>query len=234
MKVDVVFAAGDLAEAKVKGKVAIVIDVLRATSVMVTALNNGAKEVIPVLSPEEAFALKKENPKQVLLGGERDTLAIEGFDYGNSPLDYVPGVVENKTIVMTTSNGTRAIKGSVAANKIVIASFLNVKSIVESISEGDDPVLVCSGSNDFFTIEDSLCAGMIISILGQIFDIQLSDGALAMKELYETNKDLEQIASGGNHYKLLQKRGFYDDLKYCFQKNSIQLVPYYKAGRIII
>jgi len=80
MKVDVVFAAGDLSEAKVKGKVAIVIDVLRATSVMITALNYGAKDVIPVLSPEEAFSYKRENPKLVLLGGERDTLPIENFD----------------------------------------------------------------------------------------------------------------------------------------------------------
>lgn len=234
MMVDVVFAAGDLTEAKVKGKVVIVIDVLRATSVMVTALNNGLKEVIPVLSPEEAFAYKNENPGPILLGGEREALPIEGFDYGNSPLDYIPAVVQNKSLVMTTSNGTRAIKGSVGASKILIASFLNVKAVTDKIASEKDLVVVCSGSNDLFTIEDALCAGMIVSKIASNNDIKLSDGAQAMKKLYEVNEGLEPFVSGGNHYQLLQKRGFYDDLKYCFQKNTINLVPYYKDGKIIV
>jgi len=234
MEIDIVYAAGELSEQKVKGRVAIVIDVLRATSVMVTALKNGAKEIIPVLSAEEAFRLKEKNPEQVILGGEREALLIDGFDYGNSPLDYTADVIAGKTLVMTTSNGTRAIKGSVAADKVLIASFLNAKAIEDCIKEGENVVFVCSGSNDLFTIEDSLCAGMLIKRLYKKFNVSLSDGAMAMKVLFESNDELEKLTSSGNHYKLLQKRGFYDDLQYCFVKDSINIVPFYKNGSIVI
>jgi len=234
MEIDIVFTAGELIEQKVKGKVAIVIDVLRATTVMVTALKNGARDVVPVLSAEEAFKIQSNNPDGVILGGERDALRIDGFDYGNSPLDYTADVVEGKSLVMTTSNGTRAIKGSVAADKVLIASFINAKAIEDSIKEEENVVFVCSGSNDLFTIEDSLCAGMLISKLSKKFKMQLSDGAMAMKVLYETNTEVRILASGGNHYMLLQKRGFYDDLDYCFMQDLINIVPFYENGSIVI
>jgi len=234
MEIDIVFAAGELTEQKVKGKVAIVIDVLRATSVMVTALKNGAKEIIPVLSAEEAFRLKEKNPEQVILGGEREALPIDGFDYGNSPLDYTADVIRGKSLVMTTSNGTRAIKGSVAADKVLIASFLNAKAIADCITKDEDIVFVCSGSNDLFTIEDSLCAGMLISRLNEKYSVRLTDGAMAMMVMYKTTKDVKKLASQGNHYKLLQKRGFYDDLDFCFVKDHINVVPFYENGSIII
>ena len=233
MKIDIIVSAGELEPSLVRGKIAIVIDVLRATTVMITALQNGAECVIPLLSPEEAFALKEKLGANVVLGGERKALFIEGFDFDNSPFSYTKEAVENKTVVMTTSNGTRAINGSVEANEVIIASFGNVPTVVRYCRTARDIVIVCSGSGDAFTLEDCLCAGLIASELSKYKEARLSDVAISLKELYKRLKDeVYEVASLGNHFNLLKNKGFVDDLRYCFEIGTCNVLPIFDGTKI--
>src|SRR3712207_4750383 len=152
MKIDVIISANDIKEEKVKGKTVIIIDILRATSVIVTALNNGCNEVIPVLEVEDAMKIVKDNRKKYILGGERNALKIEGFDFSNSPLDYTKDVVKDKTLVMTTTNGTRAIHGAMSAKNILIGAMINARSVANKVLELDnDLVIINSGTNGEFS-----------------------------------------------------------------------------------
>ena len=235
MKIDIVGSAKDIDPDQLEGASVIVIDVLRATSVMVTAFENGVKEIIAVSSPDEAFEIKKNN-KDVILGGERNADFIPGFDLDNSPFNYRSDIVSGKTLVMSTSNGTRAINGSLNARKLVVGSFLNASAVAAAIVNDKKVVLVCSGSNNMFTLEDSLCAGYIVSALDHSnIDISPSDFAIAMMDLYNNNKfKLHEIASKGNHYQILVRKGYQKDLDYCFEKDKLNVVPVYDEGRLIL
>jgi 2-phosphosulfolactate phosphatase len=236
MNIDVILSAREIFPDKVEGKTVVVIDVLRATSVMATALANGAKQIIPVLTPEEAFDLQKQmGAENVVLGGERNAVPIPGFDYGNSPLSYPPEVIKDKTLIITTTNGTRAILNSKGASKLYVASFLNDKAVVEAIKNDEDVVLVASGSKNHFTMEDSLCAGKIAHDLEQLVGAQLSDVAIAMAYLYEQNKDnIHAIGSKGKHYKRLTGLGELKDLEYCYQSDMLDVVPVYTKGGALV
>lgn len=233
MKIDVIVSARDIEPELVRGKVAIVIDVLRATTVMITALQNGAECVIPLLSPEEAFALKDKIGENVVLGGERKALFIEGFDFDNSPFAYTQEAVMGKTVVMTTSNGTRAINGSIEAKEVIIASFGNIPTVVRYCRNKPEIVIVCSGSGDAFTLEDCLCAGLLASELSKYKEARLSDVAISLKELYSRlQNEVFEVASLGNHFNLLRKKGFEEDLRYCFEIGTCNVLPIFDGERI--
>ncbi|MCW3787838.1 2-phosphosulfolactate phosphatase [Plebeiibacterium sediminum] len=234
MKVDIISSAREIFPDRVEGKVVVVIDILRATSVMVTAFANGAKSVVPVMTPEEAFEIKEQlSADQVVLGGEREAMPIAGFDYGNSPLSYVPEVIKNKSLVITTTNGTRAILNSQKAVKLYIGAFINDKAIVDVLKGEKEVVLVASGSYDEFTIEDSLCAGKLAYDLQKQYGAELTDVSIAMSNLYRLNcDDIHKLVSQGAHYKRLKSMGFFKDLDYCFKSDLFQVVPEYKNGTI--
>ncbi|WP_289054749.1 2-phosphosulfolactate phosphatase [Carboxylicivirga marina] len=234
MKLEVIGTAQQVSADLVKGKTVVVIDVLRATSVMVSALNNGAKGIIPVLSPDDAFDIKKENGTDVILGGERHAEPIEGFDYGNSPLSYNKEVIAGKLLVMTTTNGTLAINNSLSAKELLIASFANDKAIVNEIKNHKDVALVCSGNNGLYTLEDALCAGRIIHLLQeQSVELELTDFALTIESLYEINATkLHETASKGYHYNVLKTKGYLKDLEYCFRSGICDNVPHWN-GQVI-
>lgn len=215
--IDIIPTAKDACPKNVGGDTAVIIDVLRATTVMVTALNSGASKIIPVLSPEEALCIKADH-KNVLLGGERKAELIAGFDLGNSPLSYTPEVVAGKTIVMTTTNGTRAILNSHSAQHRYVACFLNAAQIARQLMNHQHIVLICSGADDHFTLEDALCAGYIVCLLKQLdTGLIMSDFATAMMSLYNSSSfDVRMVASQGRHYKVLESKGFHDDLNFCF------------------
>ncbi len=236
MTVDIILSAREIFPDKVENKTVVVIDVLRATSVMTTALANGAKQVIPVLTPEEAFDLQSKMGKEnVVLGGERNAVPIPGFDFGNSPLSYSPEIIKDKTLIITTTNGTRAIINSKGAKTLYVGSFLNDKAIVEALKNEEEVVLVASGSKDLFTMEDSLCTGKIAHDLEKMVDVKLSDVAIAMSTLYEQNKNnIHVIGSKGRHYKRLSGLGETKDLEYCYQSDIFDIVPVYtNDGKLI-
>ncbi len=144
--------------------VAVVMDVLRATSTIVHALAAGAECVIPCGTIDDARRLAaKEAPGTFLLGGEREGLMIPGFDLGNSPTDYSPAVVAGKKIIFTTTNGTVALIRAKEARRVLIGALTNLNAVVELLTEETGPVhLVCAGTNGHMTLEDVLCAGGIV------------------------------------------------------------------------
>ncbi len=215
--IDVIPTAKEACADNVGSDTAVIIDVLRATSVMVTALNNGAEKIIPVLTPEEALGIKLASP-EILLGGERHAEKIDGFDFGNSPLSYGAENVAGKTIVMTTTNGTRAILNSASAKHRYIACFLNARQVARQLKQHQHIVFICSGADDCFTLEDALCAGNIIYLMKQEDpSLMMSDFAIAMMSIYTAAAfDVRSIAANGRHYRVLKEKGFHDDLDYCF------------------
>lgn len=156
--------------ANLAGGTVVIIDILRASSTIITALHNGAKRVIPCGTPDEARLIRQEsNAETVLLGGERGGVRIEGFDCGNSPTEYVPGRVTGKTIAFTTTNGTQALLKSAAAETILIGAFINRQAVVDRLHSDQRPVhLVCAGTDSQITGEDVLFAGAIVESLQQI------------------------------------------------------------------
>lgn len=226
MTIDVAISAAIQPEQTTE-KLVVVIDVLRATSVICTGLYHGAKAFIPVETVDEAQNIKSDDK---LLAGERKGFKIDGFDLGNSPLEYTADIVKDKTIILTTTNGTRAIKNSTHPHELIIGSFLNLNTICEYIQQQErDVCLVCAGTVNKFSLDDALCAGNIISVLTTIdVTIQLTDVAFAHKTLYESvaNKDLHTVLKEGcKHYSYLKQNGFSADLDYCLRRNACPVLP---------
>jgi 2-phosphosulfolactate phosphatase len=232
MKVEVILHAGLLDGYDFEGKEAVVIDAFRATSVIVEGLCNGAKSIIPVESVAEAMALKSANPA-LILGGERDGVLIEGFDLDNSPLSYSLENVKNKEIALTTTNGTRAMKGVTGAAAVYLGAFLNVSAVANKVSNAKNLVIVCSGSENTVSLEDSLCAGAIIYYLESLTSIEWSDTAYMLKTLYKDERnDLAVFLSKGEHYKELVSKGFENDVQFCLQLSKRSVVPYYDGTTV--
>jgi 2-phosphosulfolactate phosphatase len=163
-----------------RGGVAVVVDVLRATTVMIHALANGCEAVIPCAEIDEAKGVAADLPRgRAILGGERGGLPIPGFDLGNSPGDFTREVCEGNTLVMTTTNGTRAILASLEAERVYIASFANLRATSEELivqflkkDHGHPIHVVCSGTEGFVSFEDSLLAGAIVeSLIGRVLKL---------------------------------------------------------------
>ncbi|MCQ2203431.1 MAG: 2-phosphosulfolactate phosphatase [Bacteroidales bacterium] len=236
---------------------AVVIDVLRATTTMSVALHNKASQIIAVRTPEEALDIRTRLGNDILLGGERNADKIDGFDLDNSPRSYTSDVVANKTIVMTTTNGTQAINSCQSAKHILIASFPNVVNTLSVLGEilcnepSSDVYLICSGTEGRFTIEDGLCAGLIIHHL----EGEKSDFAIALEQLYlssfnntkvpsilssdttaetfcQINSLLKNVTSRGEHFKRLRRKGYEADIDICFNISLHHNAIECKNGRI--
>lgn len=233
MKIDLIISADYIKDKIIEGKTVVVIDILRATSVIITALNNGCSKVIPVLTVEEAFELSKHSRKDYILGGEREALKIEGFDFSNSPLDYNKEVVDGKTVILTTSNGTRAIKGCSAAKSIYIGAMLNAKYVAKKIiEENRDVVFVNSGTKGQFSMDDFICAGYMINYILNEGSAEVSDIAKTADYVYKNNKDIYSFVKDATHYNVLKSLELNKDLEYCIKKDIIKIVPEYKDGVI--
>jgi len=156
----------DVAEERLAGSVAVVIDLLRATSTICQAISSGASEVIPCLEIDEALAVAEAAGRSsVILGGERKGGKISGFDLGNSPCEYTPEVVHGRKVIITTTNGTRALHHARRAKRALAASFLNLAAVVESVRNEPRIDVLCAGTDGEPTREDILAAGAIVSRL---------------------------------------------------------------------
>lgn len=216
-------------------KITIVIDVLRATTTIITALQNGAKEIIPVGSIE--FAMKVSGDTfsgQTLLAGERNTKKIDGFALGNSPLEFDPELVNGKSIVFFTTNGSKAIVKAKYSSELLISCFLNIKAIAEHISKKTEIVILCSGNNGLFSFEDSVCAGNLINELKLINeDLCLDDASKTCLFLYGKNKkNLKKMLKETEHGQKLIEQNFKKDITYSAQQNIFSSVPVYDTGSI--
>lgn len=230
MLVDVILSAGDVLPRRVEDRNAAVIDVFRATSVIVEAMSNGAKAIYPVATIEEAIEkADKLGRDNVLLAGERNTVMIDGFDLDNSPLKFTREVVAGKIIVQTTTNGTRAVRNASPADNLYVASFLNMKAVCEKLAEGGkDIAIVCSGRCDEYTAEDGLCAGAMAEILSEDYGCGLTDIAEVMVRTYkEAKNDLKAGLATARHYNDILRRGYNADIEFCLKRNIYDIVPYY-------
>ncbi|MCJ7783530.1 MAG: 2-phosphosulfolactate phosphatase [Desulfobacterales bacterium] len=218
-------------------RVVVVIDVLRATSVMVHAMSQGASEIIPLATVEEAFRMAKAFPRGfVILGGERENKEIPGFDLGNSPKEYVAERVKGKKLILTTTNGTRAFHTVSSGKEILAGSFFNIGAIAQRCLELNKNIFIFpSGDEGNFSLEDTLCGGMLIDLIirkekKQIF---LTDASYCAQILYQRFKDnLLEAFHLSHHGKELIHRGFEDDLAYCAQIDMTPLVPIFREGVI--
>ncbi len=238
MRINVILSPANYDELYFTGKTTVAIDVLRASSTIVTALMNGAKEIIPVGSVE--FAMKASSSMfggQTLLGGERNTKKIDGFNLGNSPSEYSREMIEGKAIILFTTNGSKAIVRAKFSEQLFIASFLNLEAIAKHLVAHNQPVeVLCAGRNNAFSLEDTVLAGKLITeIMNLKEDVELSDSARASVSLAKSlGKNLKKMMLESEHGKILVENGFAADIAYCSKLNITDIVPVFNGGTVKI
>jgi len=239
MHIDIQFLPFPPTPNLLSNRTVVVIDVLRATSVIVHAMSQGAKEIFPVKTVEEAFQKAKTFPRDMtLLGGERESQKIEGFDLGNSPREYIAGKVRGKRLIMTSTNGTKAFHSVTSAAEILVGSFFNISATAErGLKPGRDLLIFPSGDEENFSLEDTVCGGMLIDRIIKIGrrSITLTDASHSAYILYERFKaNLVEAFRLSRHGKELIDRGHEEDLPYCAQIDMTNIVPVFKEGVIKI
>ena len=232
MRVDVFFTPQELTPAEIANRAVAVIDVLRASTTIATALANGARAVVPFASSEEvvtrATSLGKGAAK---LAGERKMQAIPGFDFGNSPLQFSADAVDGQTILMSTTTGTAAILAVQGARDVIIASYVNfsaVLSMLRAALRGDtDVAIVCAGQDRRFALEDAACAGLFVRHLtGAQASVDINDAAQAAMLIdRKFGRTLKKLVNTSAHGAALAEAGFGDDLAACIAVDSIPVVP---------
>lgn len=220
------------------GRQAVVIDTLRATSVMLTALGNGARAIIPVAEIEDALRLRR-TLDHVRLCGERGGEKIAGFDFGNSPFEFTPERVKGQTLVMTTTNGTRAVLATEGARVRMIGALLNAPAVAQTLAErGGDVTLLCAGTAGLFTREDALTAGAILHDLETCRRVEMDDMSRVCLELYEDAAGrpggLAASLAHCTHAQNLLRLGFERDIHYCMQHGGLSQVAYYDGSGITL
>jgi 2-phosphosulfolactate phosphatase len=219
-----------------RGTQAVVIDTLRATSVMITALNNGCRQVIPTIEIDEAMARKRTMlDEQVLLGGERNAVKIPGFDLSNSPLEYTPETVRNRVLVLTTTNGTAAIHRVAGAQRVLIGGMLNASAVAAKLKGAGHVTIVCAGTRGKFSLDDVFTAGCIIARLRENDpDLALDDLGFIAEMLYHRYKtDWRPLIKNASHYKILKECGYLEDIAYCMREDALNIVPVWSDGIIV-
>ncbi len=239
MRLDVIFGAASVAPSDVAGKVVAVIDVLRASTSIATALANGARAVIPMESSEEVVTRSKAFERSdVLLAGERKMLAIAGFDLGNSPLQFTRDVVEGKTVLMTTTNGTPAIATTSGARDVVIASYVNFTAVLTmlrtALRGGTDITLICAGRDRQFALEDAGCAGRYVThVTKRLTGVELSDAAQACALIdRKYGESIFKLFDASEHGRALKAAGFADDLAACAAIDSYPVIPIFQDRQV--
>jgi 2-phosphosulfolactate phosphatase len=234
MQITVLQSVKDINPNQLINQTVIVIDVLRATSNIITALMYGCKEIIPLETIEAAEKLKAPGD---LLGGERNCLNLLDFDFGNSPYEYMTPYVQDKRILMTTTNGTRVILQANQAKHILAGAFINAQACARAAMElNEDVAILCAGTNDAFSWEDGLCAGLLVNELQQKTNhsFQVNDFGLCMLSSYsEVQPNLLQAILQSANGKKLSQLGFERDILYCSKVNISDFVPILSDGMLI-
>lgn len=238
MKLEVFMSPGELVPGDVQGRVVAVIDVLRASTTIAVALANGARTVVPVEAVDEVITRAKQfDAGQVRTAGERRMLPIPGFDMGNSPLEFTPSAVNGCTVIITTTNGTRALTALQGARDIVVASYVNqaaVSAMLRAAARSNDISIVCAGTEGHFSLEDAACAGRYVrSITHASPSITTNDAARACALIDGRYGDnIAEIFKESSHGRALAEAGFGDDLLACAQLDSHPVVPIYQDRQI--
>ncbi|WP_418792471.1 2-phosphosulfolactate phosphatase [Phosphitispora sp. TUW77] len=236
MNVDIIPTLKEVKAQKIYGKTVIVLDIFRCSSTIVTALANGCAEIIPAVTLQEAKSiLEKKHQKNILVAGEIRGLKCKNFKNGNSPLEFQEPLVKDKIIILTTTNGTKAIKYCKPAKQVLIGSFLNVDAVCSrALGYQKDIIIVCAGSEGKIALEDVLAAGYHVSVLKkQMPEIRFAELAKTFYYLYLYFKsNLKQVLLSTRSGINLQNLGYIDDIYYCLQENKFRVVPIYKNNII--
>jgi 2-phosphosulfolactate phosphatase len=235
MHIDVISCVKEAQSDPFAHKTAIVVDVLRSTTTMVAALALGCTGILPAETIGSAKLLQQQGE---LLCGERFCKRIPGFDYGNSPLELQKEDIAGKRLIMTTSNGTRAVHKAVRSEHLLMGSLVNARACALQASQyRRDVVILCAGAQDTFCLEDGLCAGGLIHEWMAIYGeegLTLNDFGCAMLYAYKDRKDhLKETLQSCPAGKKLQKLGFGQDLTYCSQWSVSDVVPIWEDGTIV-
>lgn len=230
--VEVCFTPNNYSYFKGRFEIVVVIDVLRATSAICSAFENGVKNVIPVATLEEAKAYQE---KGYLVGAERQGQIVDGFDFGNSPYSYMQPELKGKEIVLSTTNGTRAIHIARDAETLVIGSLNNLETLVNWLASQNKNVLcLCAGWKDNFNLEDTICGGAIADELIKtgLFSSN-EDSSVAAKYLYQSSKDnYFGFLKSSSHRRRLKKLNLNEDIKYCLTPNQTSVIPVLKGDKL--
>ena len=220
----------------ISNSIIVIIDVLRATSTIATALYNGARFVIPVDSVSRCIELGKQIDG--ITAGERDGKVAEGLEYGNSPFEYPRNFIEGKTLVLTTTNGTRLLHMALekGAKEIITGSFSNLSAVCDHLVElKRNVILGCAAWKDRVNVEDSLFAGAVIGRVKKHFSINC-DASLMAETLYADAKgDLFEFVKKKNisHYQRLSSFGLEKDIKYCLTEDLANVLVVYEDGKLV-
>lgn len=213
----------------------VIIDVLRATSTIVTALFNGARHIIPVDSVAKCIELGRQI--NCVTAGERDGKIAEGLLHGNSPFEYGRNFIEGKILVLTTTNGTRLLHMALdkGAREIVIGSFANLSAVCDYLSnQKNNVILACAAWKDRINIEDLLFAGAVVDRIQDHFTIPCDSSHIAANLYNSAGKDLYGFMKSNNasHFNRLMEYGLEKDIRYCLQQDQANVLPIYENGKL--
>lgn len=215
----------------VSDRTVVVVDILRATSCMTTAFAHGIASITPFAKMEDCLAMKA---KGYFTAGERDGKKVEGFDFGNSPFEYMDEKLKGQKIAFTTTNGTQAIAKSAGAREIIIGSFLNLSAIINYLSKGPNNILVvCAGWKGKVNLEDTLFAGAVVELLKDQVQSEC-DAPVAAQHLYNNAKhDLVDYLKDSSHVRRLAKLNIFKDIEYCLTPDQYSVVPVLREGKLV-
>jgi 2-phosphosulfolactate phosphatase len=236
MRVHVALTPAEFPDAPLRGRVALAVDVLRATTASVAACDAGCRRLVPVPDAETAEAMAARDGNDIVLAGERGGEALAGFDLGNSPAEFTADRVGGRTVVLTTTNGTAAMLTASRAASAGLAALTNVSAAARwALEQGRDVTILCAGDNGAFSLEDTVCAGLLVArLVGASPEPVLSDGAQAALSLgrhYGTR--LDRLAQDSGWGRKLERLGRAADLAWCLRADVSQAVPVFVAGGFV-
>lgn len=230
-KIDVCLSPNLLTLYNIEERIVVVVDVLRATSCMVTALGHGVRQIIPFADAGACYEMHKMG---FIVAGERNGEKLEGFDLGNSPLHYIDDDFAGEKLAMTTTNGTVAINASKAAREVVIGSFLNLSTLAEYLKpKSEDILILCAAWKGKVNLEDTLFAGALVNLLNEVCEHECDAPKLAETAWLAAKDNLYDFLRSSSHVKRLKNLNIEKDIEFCLTPDQYNLVPIIKDDHII-
>lgn len=235
MRIDVYPVYTEVAERDLRERTLVMMDVLRAGPAITAAVQSGAEKVIPMREVSEAIALSRTLERaDTVLAGEREGLALAGFDTGSSPLWFTPERAAGKTVVMTTANGTAALTSARITDRVLVGSLVNRAAVAEAIVQlGQNAAIICAGTDGRFSADDIYGAGAVLSAVRQRTGALSSNDVGVLAELfYEADRAAHRFLMETENLRRLLELGCGADVEYCFREDSTFIVPVYFDGYI--
>jgi len=230
--IDVCLSPDLMHQYPVADRTVVVVDILRATSCMTTAFAHGIAAITPFARLEDCLAMKTQG---YFTAGERDGKKVDGFDFGNSPFEYMDEKLRGQKIAFTTTNGTQAIARSQGAREIIIGSFLNLSAVADHILRGSNNILVlCAGWKGKVNLEDTLFAGALVEATKNHIEAECDAPRMAQHLYSQAKTDMVAYLQNASHVKRLKKLNIEKDIAFCVTENTYPLVPILTGNDLLI